>query len=615
MSNGDNPEIGSVQDVRILEHRTGEIVSHQLNTLPLENERPKAAQTFADKESFADENVVAEGNNSVEQISEKLNEESDMLKTESELMNKELSGEDNSSESNTLTTIEENVSSAADSSTTNITKNEMTNKTVIKVSCGIQSVATGIICENPEREGSGKKDFGANLSDTMDIEDDNNSIEIDDCTVPGHLAFLNQPRESQDDASLRSLDVFDSPEGKDCSSESILAAAQKAKQKVDIKNRQTKEEAQTVLNHFVPPVEPQKLQGELSLRSPSALGLSEGNEFSRTKLLAAALKGKQKEGIVTLPIEAGFETKLAAEDNIDPIAHSPSKNLSEMRRKCKKALERAVAIRNGDSSLYYSQNTSQESQMVPPVKNGSHQGKSSLSPAPSNDVRTDEKSRRDSTLSETRYRNDTSPSKSIDRSVSAHSSTFSRSTFSRSTFSPEHRNPIFPMIRETDRLAGFIRRYEKKLEMVCKSLLTLASVTGDKKEVLAARQLNLPQMLDFVVKQDWYKAHSTDSKSAGVPHFIFSKMKSGKEDNPISDNRYTITGTGKLFLQIDGPVQSDLSRFLLYLNRIEEGLTRDDMLEQWREMSRISGDEQSQRVCDKLDKLISFCLDSQMIKK
>jgi hypothetical protein len=348
----------------------------------------------------------------------------------------------------------------------------------------------------------------------------------------------------------------------------------------------------------------------LSLRSPSALGLSEGNEFSRTKLLAAALKGKQKEGIVTLPIEADFKTKLAAEDKIDPIAYSPSKNLSEMRRKVDEALERAVAIRNGDSSLYYSQNTSQESQIVPPVKNGCHQEKSSLSPAPSNDVCTDEKSRQESTVSETQYRNDTSPSKSTDRSVSAHSSTFSRSALSR-----EHRNPIFPMIRETDRLAGFIRRYEKKLERVCKSLLTLASVTGEKKEVLAARQLDLPQMLDFVVKQDWYKAHSTDSKSAGVPHFIFSKMKSGNEDNPINDNRYTITGTGKLFLQIDGPVQSDVSRFLLYLNRIEEGLTRDDMLGQWREMTRISADEQSQRVCDKLDKLISFCLDSQMIKK
>ena len=191
------------------------------------------------------------------------------------------------------------------------------------------------------------------------------------------------------------------------------------------------------------------------------------------------------------------------------------------------------------------------------------------------------------------------------------------------------------MIRETDRLSGFIRRYEKKLETVCKSLLTLASVTGDEEEVLAARQLDLPEMLDFVVNQDWYKTHSTATKSEGVPHLIFSKAKNENEGTATTNNQnrrascpqltsqspsgitagYKLTFTGKQFLQIDGPESSDICRFLTYLDRIEEGLHRDAMLEQWKEIARLSGDKQSQRICDKLDQLISFCLDSHLIQK
>jgi len=171
------------------------------------------------------------------------------------------------------------------------------------------------------------------------------------------------------------------------------------------------------------------------------------------------------------------------------------------------------------------------------------------------------------------------------------------------------------MIRETERLSGFIRRYEKKLETVCKSLLTSASEMGEEKEVLAAKQLALPEMLDFIVEQDWYKAHSSDTRSAGLPHLMFSKTRNGNRGE-CDGKAYTITATGKTFLQMDGgPMQSDVCRFLTYLDHMEVGFTRDAMLGQWKEIARLSGDIQSQRVCDKLDQLISFCLDSRMIEK
>ena len=44
---------------------------------------------------------------------------------------------------------------------------------------------------------------------------------------------------------------------------------------------------------------------------------------------------------------------------------------------------------------------------------------------------------------------------------------------------------LSPMIREADRLSGFIRRYENKLETVCRTLLTVASEDPEKKEAIS----------------------------------------------------------------------------------------------------------------------------------
>merc|ERR1712025_1519766 len=184
--------------------------------------------------------------------------------------------------------------------------------------------------------------------------------------------------------------------------------------------------------------------------------------------------GKRQEVVETLSDKTDPQTQSIGDERTSYVSFSP--RLSEMKRKVEVALERAVAIRNGDSSSHHRRAVSAED-------------------------------------SDTCYSNRESSSKS-NPSLSAHSRDPTRRNV----------NPMFPMIRETDRLSGFIRRYEKKLEKVCKSLLTLASVTADEKEVLAARELDLPEMLDFVVHQDWYKSHSTDKKPMAIPHFVFSKV-------------------------------------------------------------------------------------------
>merc|ERR1712166_322703 len=95
---------------------------------------------------------------------------------------------------------------------------------------------------------------------------------------------------------------------------------------------------------------------------------------------------------------------------------------------------------------------------------------------------------------------------------------------------------IHHMIREMDRLSGFIRRYENKLEMICKSLLTSASASASASVVVvvdreenevsaaaAAKELSVPEMFDFIIEQDWYKAHSSGTRSTGLPRLMFSK--------------------------------------------------------------------------------------------
>ncbi|KAG7348323.1 hypothetical protein IV203_017028 [Nitzschia inconspicua] len=186
-----------------------------------------------------------------------------------------------------------------------------------------------------------------------------------------------------------------------------------------------------------------------------------------------------------------------------------------------------------------------------------------------------------------------------------------------------------PMIREADRLSGFIRRYESKLETICQSMLTMVSEDiGSEEAAKAANEFSLPEMLEFISKQEWYKAHSAASLSSsprtlGPPILMFSRSESKRavveamnsEQGIVSnDSMYTVTAVGKAFLQMDGPMQADMARFLAHLDKFTGGLNRNALMSNWKEISRLSGDAQSQRICDKLDDMISFALAAHMIK-
>ncbi len=417
------------------------------------------------------------------------------------------------------------------------------------------SLGSNDLFDVPEGEDVSSRDVSTSHSrrkSGKDVE----TVKEDVAVVPDHLAVLNQPKESNEEGSLGSNDLFDVPEGDNVSTIDMPTSSQKGKPEENLDTKPPKQEIPAVSVEIASTDPPKQHRRNSAHKPPMAPPTPKVQDVSNKKFLTAALKGKQNSD--------------ATPSTEEKVLQTPRKSLREMRRKVDEALEKAIAIRNGDSSSRHSRSVA--------VENESERSgyRSIYSPAPR------------------------TPSQ----------------RFLSPAASRRSLNPMYPMIREADRLSGFIRRYEKKLESACKSLLTLASVSGDDKDVLAARELELPEMLEFVTNQDWYKEHSTETNSA-APHLLFSR---GKKETEVvasvgnSDNRYSITATGKSFLEIDGPTPSDVSRFLTYLKKIEDGLTKDAMQAQWKEIANLSGDEQSQRVCDKLDQLISFCMESKMIK-
>jgi len=398
------------------------------------------------------------------------------------------------------------------------------------------------------------------------------------------------------------------------------------------------EQAKTRPNRLPCFQHPESFEENASLNSADIFDSPKTDEHSRKKFLGAALKAKEenaeKELTKTPNVEEGFGTTRTTVEANHCDARSPTRAIAEKRRKAEESRNRALAIRNGTSSVIKSSDgldtthsidsvaeetieSSRVQQNVEivhtTVENGHSNTKAisrgqglSLNQTPSSERCTDGNNLGKSAQSEKCQQNmENRTVDSVDFSMNLPSPFPSPSL--------QHAHPIHPMILEADRLTGFIRRYQNKLEKVCRSLLTLASVRGEP-EALTARELDLPKMYSFLVEQDWYKAHLPDKESLDLPHLMFPRVENVKAADSGGNNRYRITAAGKLFLELDGPVKSDVCYFLTFLDNNTVPMTRDAMQGHWKEISRLSGDVQSQRVCNNLDKMISFCFDSRMIQ-
>ena len=201
------------------------------------------------------------------------------------------------------------------------------------------------------------------------------------------------------------------------------------------------------------------------------------------------------------------------------------------------------------------------------------------------------------------------------------------------------------MAKEAQRLSKLIWRYEKKLEVVCKSLLTIAQKDIDDENLKQVRTAPLSELYGYIAQQAWYQNYTQGdaniaSSQSRMPSLVISShvsesmpsedveerssrgtLSSGREiaiDNtagPLSSSvhSFRLTPIGDAFLKMDGPVQADVGRFLSSL-KVGEQLTRSRIETNWAEIARISRDAQSMRIYNKLEALIEFCVDNKLIE-
>ena len=188
------------------------------------------------------------------------------------------------------------------------------------------------------------------------------------------------------------------------------------------------------------------------------------------------------------------------------------------------------------------------------------------------------------------------------------------------------------LVKETERLSLVIRRYETKLETACHSLLDGAKQYKEDEEAESAKDLPLPEMLAFISQREWYQHNSNEQSGQTLPSLAFSKLESadqakqspflGEKANDIFDKEgsgsgaktYRVSAVGETFLNMDGPVNADVGRFLSFLRHSNEEMTIDFIREHWAEVSRFSGDIQSVRIHERLDELFAFCFENSLIE-
>lgn len=170
---------------------------------------------------------------------------------------------------------------------------------------------------------------------------------------------------------------------------------------------------------------------------------------------------------------------------------------------------------------------------------------------------------------------------------------------------------VSQMVREADRLTGFISRYERKLETVCKSLLAIAQQYEDDEGMGEARNLPLGAMYDFVSKRSWFRKYSNNETN---PSFSLGNRKSGKSASALTESSLEsalkVTPAGMTFLAMDGPIEADVGRFLRSFGAFEGNPTLLGVKQHWIEVARLSGDAQSHRIKEGLENMVSFCLET-----
>ncbi|KAL3943677.1 MAG: hypothetical protein SGBAC_002258 [Bacillariaceae sp.] len=152
------------------------------------------------------------------------------------------------------------------------------------------------------------------------------------------------------------------------------------------------------------------------------------------------------------------------------------------------------------------------------------------------------------------------------------------------------------MVKEVERLSGFISRYEKKLETTCKSMLPVAHKTSKEADLKRVMNLGLPDIYNYVIDQPWFKELgseklsqplSASTRERGVIKLDLVAVNKPDDDMAVNSastsdsaslKMYTLSNLGKRYIEIDGPGVGDIGRFLSAL-AASKGLSKQQIME------------------------------------
>ncbi|CAJ1963305.1 unnamed protein product [Cylindrotheca closterium] len=187
------------------------------------------------------------------------------------------------------------------------------------------------------------------------------------------------------------------------------------------------------------------------------------------------------------------------------------------------------------------------------------------------------------------------------------------------------------LVKEVGRLSSFISRYEKKLETTCKSILSVAQRTSQEVDLKCVPDLGLPDMYNYIADQPWFKELTSEdfswpvsmskrrNKEIVTSHLLafnnpddYVAADSSRPNDQANSRMYALSNLGKQFIKIDGPGAGDTRRFLTSLGS-GEGWSKQQIVEIWSDIARLSGDDQSDRISKNIEHIMSFCLSSGFI--
>ncbi|CAJ1963148.1 unnamed protein product [Cylindrotheca closterium] len=187
------------------------------------------------------------------------------------------------------------------------------------------------------------------------------------------------------------------------------------------------------------------------------------------------------------------------------------------------------------------------------------------------------------------------------------------------------------LVKEVGRLSSFISRYEKKLETTCKSILSVAQTTSQEVDLKRVQDLGLPDMYNYIADQPWFKELTSEDFSWPLSmskrrnediitsHLVafnnpddYVAADSSRPNDQANSRIYALSNLGKQFIKIDGPGAGDTGRFLTSLGS-RQGWSKQQIVEIWSDISRLSGDDQSDRISKNIEHIMSFCLSSGFI--